>query len=83
MAGASWFGREEASFDDATWFLIPIAFVLVELRHAIGFDDGKLAAALRRTNLGWVGIAVLLLAWPRAGCARCYGTRVRGAPSAR
>jgi alginate O-acetyltransferase complex protein AlgI len=58
----SWLGREEATFDEPMWFLIPIAFVLVELRHAIGFDGSRLATALRRTNLGWLGIAVLLLA---------------------
>jgi D-alanyl-lipoteichoic acid acyltransferase DltB (MBOAT superfamily) len=59
----SWVMRDRTSFHEPTWLLLPALFVIVEARHLVDFDSSKLAMAIRdRTKLGWVAIALLLLA---------------------
>ncbi len=57
-----WFGRDGASANDRLWIVFPILFVIVEARHLVGFDSSRLAGWFRKTGLGWVAIALLLLA---------------------
>jgi alginate O-acetyltransferase complex protein AlgI len=59
----SWVLRDRTSFHEPTWLVLPAVFVIVEARHLVELDTSRLAMwARRRTTLGWVAIALLLLA---------------------
>jgi alginate O-acetyltransferase complex protein AlgI len=55
-------GRDRASSRDPAWIVFPILFVIVEARHFVSFDSSRLATWFRETRLGWVVIALLLVA---------------------
>jgi alginate O-acetyltransferase complex protein AlgI len=59
----SWVMRDRTSFHEPTWLVLPAVFVIVEARHLVDLDSSRIAVAIRnRGQLGWVAIAVLLLA---------------------
>ncbi|HEY4055202.1 MAG TPA: MBOAT family O-acyltransferase [Kofleriaceae bacterium] len=62
-ADYSWITRDRLSQIEPLWLVLPALFVIIELRHVFQFDSSKLAIAVReRIDLGWLAIAVLLLA---------------------
>jgi alginate O-acetyltransferase complex protein AlgI len=58
----SWFWHNPSTFREPTWLVLPALFVIVEARHLVDFDASRAAAWFRATKLGWIAIAVLLLA---------------------
>jgi alginate O-acetyltransferase complex protein AlgI len=57
-----WWGRDRATSRDPAWVVFPVLFVIVQARHVVAFDSSRLAGRLRDTRLGWIMIALLLVA---------------------